>query len=211
MVNGTRTRRSQTERTEESGRRMLDAGIQLILAHGPLKTTLKDVGEKAGYSRGLASYRFGSKEGLFQEILASGRKLWLEELETFVAQKTGLAAIVAALDAMQHFLDRASDHYRAMLVLWYESIGQQSPLRARLAEQHKAQRRDIQRWLQQGIEAGEIDPSIDHELFAAGFFSFIFGTVYQWQVNPDAFKLPDLIEAQKGWITQLLTAKLQPA
>ncbi len=39
---------------------MLAAAIDLILEHGTDKTTLDAIGEKAGYSRGLATYLFGS-------------------------------------------------------------------------------------------------------------------------------------------------------
>jgi len=55
--------RTQAERTAISDRAMLDAAIDLILEHGTDKTTLAAIGEKAGYSRGLATYRFGSKAG----------------------------------------------------------------------------------------------------------------------------------------------------
>ena len=47
---------------------MIDAAIELILEFGPEKTTLAAIGERAGYSRGLATYRFGSKAGLYDEI-----------------------------------------------------------------------------------------------------------------------------------------------
>ena len=58
---------TQAERTAISDRAMLDAAIELVLEHGTEKTTLAMIGEKAGYSRGLATYRFGSKAGLYDE------------------------------------------------------------------------------------------------------------------------------------------------
>ena len=44
--------------------KMLDATVDLIVTRGPSATSLKEVGLKAGYSRGLASQRFGSKDKL---------------------------------------------------------------------------------------------------------------------------------------------------
>ena len=49
----------QAERSALSDKLMFDAAVQLINERGTAKTTLKDIGEVAGYSRGLASYRFG--------------------------------------------------------------------------------------------------------------------------------------------------------
>ena len=63
-----RKRRTQAERTALSDQRMFDAAISLINERGTQKTTLKEIGELAGYSRGLANYRFGSKEGLWREM-----------------------------------------------------------------------------------------------------------------------------------------------
>lgn len=197
-------RRTQAERTEESSQRMLEAGIRLLIERGPQKTTLKDVGELAGYSRGLASYRFGSKEGLFREILAVGRRQWGAELARAVGDKEGLQALLAATEAFRNFLVNAPDHYRAMLILWYESIGQASAVTAKLREQHAAQRRDVQRWVEQGVTAGDIDPDVDADLFAATFCSVVYGTAYQWQVNPDALDLDRLFNAYKQWFHKVL-------
>ncbi|GIR69641.1 MAG: hypothetical protein CM15mP74_08920 [Halieaceae bacterium] len=48
------------------------------MSAAPAKTTLKGYRRGAGYSRGLASYRFGSKDGLWMELFArlttSGRR-----------------------------------------------------------------------------------------------------------------------------------------
>ena len=60
---------TQAERTAISDRAMLDAAIELVLEFGTEKTTLAMIGERAGYSRGLATYRFGSKTGLFKAVI----------------------------------------------------------------------------------------------------------------------------------------------
>ncbi len=197
-------RRTQAERTEESSQRMLEAGIRLLIDHGPQKTTLKEVGELAGYSRGLASYRFGSKEGLFREILSVGRRQWAAELTRVVGEKQGLQALLAATEAFRNFLLNAPDQYRAMLILWYESIGQSSAVTAKLREQHAAQRRDVKSWVEQGIASGDIDPDVDAELFAATFCSVVYGTAYQWQVNPAALDLDRLFGAYQQWFQKVL-------
>ena len=92
-------RRSQAQRTALSDTRMLEAAIRLIIERGAGKTTLKEVGELAGYSRGLAGYRFGSKEGLLNFVVRSVGDDWLRELKQVTADKIGYAAICAATNA----------------------------------------------------------------------------------------------------------------
>ena len=57
-------RRKQAERTALSDRLLTEAAIELLVKHGLHGTTLQGVGERAGYSRGLATHRFGSKAGV---------------------------------------------------------------------------------------------------------------------------------------------------
>ena len=78
LVNG---RLTQAQRTEISDMRMLDAAIALIVERGPAATSLKEVGLKAGYSRGLAGQRFGSKDNLMAFVLRNVGDTWLQQLK----------------------------------------------------------------------------------------------------------------------------------
>jgi len=197
-------RRTQAERTEESTRRLIEAAIDLILERGCRGTTLKDVGEKAGYSRGLANYRFGSKDSLFQEVVLYSRRQWRAELERELGDKRGLDAILAATDAFQRYLASAPRHYRAMILLWYDAVGHPSSLNTRLSAHHNAQLRDVRRWVEQGIEDDTIDSSTDPSGFAASFYSCMFGTVYQWQLQPDRFDLDGVFDNYKFLVLRAL-------
>lgn len=179
-------RMTQAERTAISDTRMYEAAVALIIESGTHKTTLKDIGERAGYSRGLASNRFGSKEALFGNLVTNFNKTWVEELGRFVGDRTGLAAYLAALDAVEDFLLTQSVFMKAMYILWYETISSHNDLRVRLAEHHAAYRRDAERWLREGVADGVVRPDVDPALTAIQFCSFIFGTIYQWLVDPKA-------------------------
>lgn len=181
--------RTQAERTALSDDRMFESAKQIIVEKGTHNTTLKEVGERAGYSRGLASNRFGSKEGLFSQMVRDFNKRWAEELQRFVGTKTGLSAYIAAFDAVEFFLLRYSEEMRALYILWFESMSSHDEVRSRLAANHMAYRRDAERWVREGIEQGTIRPSIDPLCFAVEFASLIFGLIYQWLVQPDAINI----------------------
>jgi AcrR family transcriptional regulator len=182
-------RRTQAERTALSDARMFDAAMELIVEHGTHNTTLKEIGERAGYSRSLASNRFGSKEALFDQMVLDFNNQWAGELRRFVGERTGLSAFMAALEAVEHFLLNRTIEMQALYILWFESISSHPAVRARLAANHLAYRRDAERWLKQGIEEGTIRPSIDPTCFAVEFNAFIFGLVYQWLVSPNSVDL----------------------
>ena len=49
---------TQAERSALSDQKMFEVAIDLVNERGTAKTTLKDIGEQAGYSRGLARNQF---------------------------------------------------------------------------------------------------------------------------------------------------------
>lgn len=200
-------RRTQAERTALSDQRMFDAAIRLIIDKGTQKTTLKEIGEMAGYSRGLANYRFGSKDGLLLELFARFDVRWKDHLNSYIGDKKGVAGVKAAADALRDFLKLESDYMRAMYILWYESLGHESEIRSRLADHHRVYREDATAWIQRGIEGGEIDKTVNAQQFAVQYCAFIFGTVYQWLVNADALDLDALFDDYKRNVETLLTGR----
>ena len=65
-ANGTK----RTRDAERSRREILDAAEELFASRGFGGTSLQDVANAAGVSRGTPSYFFGSKEGLYRAVLA---------------------------------------------------------------------------------------------------------------------------------------------
>src|SRR5258706_15864354 len=63
-------RRSQAERRSEAELRLLHAALRIVAEQGLERFTLAEVGEAAGYSRGLPAHYFGSKEGLVGKLAA---------------------------------------------------------------------------------------------------------------------------------------------
>ena len=189
------SRRTQAERTALSDARMFDAAMQLIVEQGTHATTLKAVGERAGYSRGLASSRFGSKDALFGQLVLHFNTSWTQELANKVGTRGGVQACLAALCAVEDFLSSHSKYMQAMYILWFESISTHNDVRDHLAAYHEIYRSDVAHWVEEGIASGEIDTAVDAECYAFGFCSFIFGTIYQWLVAPSNVDLPKLFEA----------------
>ncbi len=191
-------RRTHAERTDLSDRRMLEAAIALIIERGTDKTTLKDVGEQAGYSRGLAGYRFGSKAGLFEFIVRSVSEQWLAELKSATSGRHGLDALCAAIDEHCRFCIEASDAVRAFYILWFESIGVQSPVREVINGIHDRRLKDVVAWIERSDYAG----ATGAEAIAGQFNAAVLGIAYQWLAHPDK---PDTIRALHDTLKHTMT------
>jgi len=200
-------RMTQAERTALSDQRMFDAAISLINERGTQKTTLKEIGEIAGYSRGLANYRFGSKDGFMLELFARFDGRWKKHLGSYIKDQTGIDALLAAADALRDFLKLESAYMRAMYLLWYESLGHESEIRSKLADHHEVYREDATQWIKEGIASGKVKKTINAEQFAVQYCAFIFGLVYQWLVNADAIDLDELFNDYEENIRELLSVK----
>ena len=183
---GKSPRLTQAERTAISDGRMMDAAVTLLLERGTANTTLREIGELAGYSRGLASNRFGSKDELFAELIQVFNERWKKESTIFVGNKTGLEAFDAANESVIHFMNSNSDYVRSMFILYYETVGSSTVMRDRLAEQHASYRRAIARYISQAIGENTIKKTVGPNRVAMQYTSFYFGLVYQWLANPEA-------------------------
>ena len=182
-------RMTQSERTDLSDSRMLEAAVKLIVERGTDKTTLKDVGELAGYSRGLAGYRFGSKSGLFEFIVRAIGDVWLQELTRVTENKSGFGAIAAATDEHLRFCQEAPEEVRAFYMLWFDSVGPRSGVKQVVAGIHDRRRRDVAAWIRDGKASGNCVPVLAEDAIAGQFSASIVGIVYHWLQHPE-----DLVE-----------------
>jgi len=176
-------RRRQADRVALSDRRLMDAAIGLIVKVGIRGTTLQAVGELAGYSRGLATHRFGSKAGLFAKVLQEASVDWLDRVHVAVGERVGVDALMAATDAAEVFIRERSEEVRAMYLLWFLSIDPSAEYKSNITIVHKAQRRDVAQWVKAGQTAGTIDPDLDPMRVAEQYAASMVGIIYQWLAN----------------------------
>ena len=163
---------------------MVVATIELLNTVGLGGTTLIAIGERAGYSRGLATHHFGSKAGLFRKVLKHITAVWTEELENNLHGKEGLQALLAALDAHRDHMLHFPRHARAMNILWSTSFDPASEFKPNVIEFHRLQRANAAGWVKAGQASGEIRRDVDAVRFAEQFYASLLGINYQWLINP---------------------------
>ena len=200
-------RLTQAERTEISDNRMLDVAVALIVERGPAATSLKEIGLMAGYSRGLAGQRFGSKEKLFAFVLRHVGENWLEHLKYATRELTGLEAIQTALDEHYRFCVEAPIQVRAFYTLWFESINAGSELTTIIANIHKRRHADVKSWVVVDVGIGP-EARCRADEIAGQFCASVIGIVYSWLARPhDLDEIRSLHENLKNTMSLLISAK----
>lgn len=177
-------RLTQEERTDLSDRRMIECAVKLIVARGISGTKLTDVGLEAGYSRGLAAMRFGTKAGLLSRVARHVTSSWITHLRASVGHKTGLAAVLAAIDAQERAILETPAEMRALYAIFFHSSEPGAEYRMDVARSLAAQRRDLASWLREARDAGELESRLDPVRIASQVLNSMIGIIYQWIMDP---------------------------
>jgi AcrR family transcriptional regulator len=197
-------RRTQAERVAESDTRMLQAAMQLVASRGYANTTLEAIGAEAGYSRGLVSHRWGSKDKLLEElvdrVLEDFRKGLLERLRGL----SGLDAVFCEIDCYLEGMDDPPLSSRAFFVLMLESIGPAPQIREHFARFSSRWQASLERTLAKGQEAGSIRPDVKPAEEARLLIATLRGLRTQSMLDPATSDIARDIAALKTTLRQRL-------
>lgn len=196
-MSNTIKRQTQQERRSQADQQMFESAVNLIVERGPDKTTLTDIGINAGYSRGLATYRYKTKDAFFSVLTEHLHQLWCSELNATIDHSQGLETAVAAVTALQNFIQSNPNCLLAMYKLFYYSIDHSSEMTQRLKVIHHNQREQARGWAQQAIESQSAHSQLDINNFAEQYCALVFGGIYQWLVSPEQVDLHNFLENSK--------------
>ncbi|MFO1082313.1 MAG: TetR/AcrR family transcriptional regulator [Reyranellaceae bacterium] len=184
MTSPSPARRTQEDRRSESEQRLLRAARRLIARNGAAGTTLAEIGLEAGYSRGLPSERFGSKQALLERLVDSVEQAFQAQVALDVGDRTGLAAVEARIRAHFNGALQGATGVRALYLLYMESLTVAPALRARIAALSRAYRDAFARHLREAQAAGEIRRDVDPAQQALVILGAIRGLINQWLIEP---------------------------
>ena len=191
---GTRPRRTQAERREQSERGLVEAAIAIIGLRGVSAMTFETIGEESGYSRSLVTQRFGSKLGLVQAVIAHlHAKLMLLFAESGIAKLPGLDSLLGYTELYLREV-AGSEELRSYFKLLSASVADSDELRSAFAEEHERVRKALAARVRQAQSEGSIRMELDADAVATLIGSLQFGIAMQLLVDP-ATKLDPLLSA----------------
>jgi AcrR family transcriptional regulator len=190
------SRRTQLERRAEAEQRLLVAARQIVARKGWVGMTLSEVGEEAGYSRGLATHHFGNKAGLLRALAGFVNSTFMQLVQARSPQwRPGMDALKGFVSVYLARPDGDWVNTRALLALMSEAVTQDSETVQVLAEYNLSVQKHLARYIREGIDNGEMRPDVDPMTGALLFLGTLRGMMLQVLLNPAGVDL-ELVHSQ---------------
>jgi AcrR family transcriptional regulator len=178
----------QQVRSERSTNALLDAAAELIVEGGLGALTFAAIGERAGYSRGMVTARFGNKDGLIDALIDRIVTRWSHRnVIPLTKGRTGLEGAITLVEAIRAQAAKDPRGLRVLYSLMFEATGSDEDLRVRFAKFHEVMRADFAGYVRAGQRDGSVrsgpSPDREGELLVAS----LRGIGYQWLLDPTAF------------------------
>jgi len=177
-------RRTQTQRREQAERRLLDAALAIVARTGTVRLTLAAVGLAAGYSRGLATHRFGNKAGLLRALAAHITATFQDQMRAAPKRRSGIDAIRGNIEVYFGRTDRQWTTTRALLVMMTEGLMDQTGLQADMAAYNRQALTLFEAHMRAGIAKGEIRADIDPVAASVMLLGTLRGVMMQSLLDP---------------------------
>ena len=198
-------------RSELSTTRLINAAAELIAENGYERTTLAAIGKRAGYSHGIVTRRFGSKEGLLIALIDKMAMGWTEtHLKPATGSTTGREALHIRVDAFRSSWRKSERRMRALYTLMFEALGPIPHLKERMVELHRYSRESVIELIQLGVVDGTVDPAVNSERVARLFLGALRGAAYQAMLDPEAVDIYDALDDLDLLVDQLVPVAGKP-
>lgn len=177
-------RLTQAERRDRSERELIAAAIKVVAEQGVSAATFDAIAREAGFSRGLVTQRFGSKEGLIRSLIWHLHQWQGEVLEEgHVAEMDGLDALCVFVRLHCDTMTAQSES-AAYFMLLAAAVADRLETRAAFAESHEVERVLIRAFIERGQKSGHICPEIDADAEALMAGCSLLGLRMQCLIDP---------------------------
>jgi AcrR family transcriptional regulator len=178
----TTVRRTQQQRRGQAEAALLNAAAELVVEEGVHSVTLARVGERAGYSRGLITHYFGSKQALLERLAHATQSGFVPGLD---GMPPGLDRLLRLIDGYIGALGQLRMPNRAFLLLWAEAATA-SELAEIFRERDEAFRADLREDVAAGIAERTVRPDVAAEELAVAVLAQLRGIGLQRLVDSRA-------------------------
>ena len=149
---------------------------ELILEKGCRNTTLKDIIERTGLSKGAIYHYVASKDELYGLILKTKIEQMNEKFNQLITQSVGTAPDAGRFGmATQYFHSRQNPNDAGNLIFVYLLSQDDEKVKSILKSVYQYSKATGVQWIELGQQNGVIPPTIDAEKMAALFMTFSYG------------------------------------
>ena len=150
--------RTQVQRREEAEASIVEAAAHLLAEKGYDGFSLADVGEKAGYSRGLPTHYFGKRSELLKRVAEYTIQTFYDGVAKLPESDPGLPRLNALI---RHYMISSKDKIvRALVIILAQSLIDED-LKPTIVALNTRALDALEREIEHGIEFGNIRSDID--------------------------------------------------
>jgi len=194
-----RTRRSHAERREEAERRLIDAAVQIVAERGSEALTLGDVGEAAGYSRGLPRHYFGRKTDLLAALAQHIVDGFANRMAQAFKEEPGLEAVLFGVRSYFDGIEQGGTGGRALQIALAEALTEPA-LNGPMSEATQRSVRRLAKMLRQGMDKENIRGDIDPQAQAIAILATLRGAAALWATDAEGV---DVAAMRESYLTSL--------
>jgi AcrR family transcriptional regulator len=171
---------------------LLNAAQSVFLAKGYVRSTLEDIAQQAGITRGAIHWHFGNKAELFNTLIRERyERAWIRMQDAYTEEATALQTLRHIIVRWLGYPEEDAD-FRAILELTSFKIEAVTELADGIAEKSQSTQATLNYFahlIQQAITAKEVRAEVQPEVAARMALSLIYGVSALWLTDTSAFSL----------------------
>jgi AcrR family transcriptional regulator len=199
-------RRTQAERRQTTETRLLAATADLVAEKGIDRTTLAEIGERAGYSRGIVSHHFGSKAVLIERLAAYVSDTFAARFTEVSNGLDGMDGILALCDLYLELVVPDRSIIRANVLMWANAPTLPEDLRAREIDGDRRFRDGFSELVSRGHRDGSVRRDLRPGDTAIAIVGMLRGIALQLWLDPSAAKDKQIRVTVRDLLSGLATA-----
>ena len=190
--------RKTKEEAQETHAALLNAAEQVFAAKGVTNTTLNDVAQAAGMTRGAIYWHFKDKNALFK-AMCDRAFLPMEVLLNEITSSTDDDPLFALRRLNLHFLHKTAgdERQRRVFDIMFHRCEKNSVMQ--VIEEEKAKRDEclnqVESLFVRAVALGMLPPDTDTYMAMQANHAYLVGIVHEWLEDPSAFCLLQKAEA----------------
>jgi len=159
---------------DERRRDFIRAAYETIRDHGLVKTTVRAVAQRAGYTTGALVHYFGNKDELIRLALDYSGEQVRERMQAASQVRQGRGALREVLVEALPLDKRRQANWRVWLALWYHSESN-GEMRQEEIRRYREWTQRLERPLRESVDLGELPSRIDIAAETQSLIAFVDG------------------------------------
>ena len=178
---------------------------RLFAARGYAGTSLDLIAKEAKTSKSSIFWHFENKEDLLFTVVDRAMSEWeVRAGSEILAQPDAARQLAKLVDLYRDLASERPDTLRLLLGLLLETADANEDVKRRFQRMYQGYRTSIQIVLEEGVNAGEFEPTVPSDHLAAMTLALFDGLFVQWFLDPNAVT-DAVFESVKRTIFSLVT------